>query len=66
MKPSVGRIVHFDQDGQKLAAIITHVWSDTCVNLAVFDGSGNASGKTSVLAADAGGTSGCWMWPERV
>lgn len=33
---------------QPLAAIVTHVWSDTCVNLAVFDSNGVSQGRTSV------------------
>lgn len=49
MKPTIGRIVHYVQekpasyqpkDGPNvlvnLPAIITAVWSDTCVNLQVF------------------------------
>jgi hypothetical protein len=40
MKPTVGRIVHFVSrfgDGKEVfPAIITHVWTDTSVNLIVF------------------------------
>lgn len=42
--PTVGRVVHFyPAAGEKyhkeapLTALIAHVWSDTCVNLAIFD-----------------------------
>lgn len=58
IQPTVGRVVwyrRFPQDpgpnpgDQPLAAIITHVWSDTCVNLVVFDADGIAYNKTSVL-----------------
>lgn len=45
--PTVGRIVHYYpklqspfDDAAPLVAIIAHVWSDTCVNLAIFDPNG--------------------------
>jgi hypothetical protein len=45
MKPTVGRIVHYwparatgsGGNDQPLPAIITHVWSEECVNLNIFD-----------------------------
>lgn len=56
--PTVGRVVWFKAysgdtypgagDGFQ-AAIVTRVWSNTCVNLAVFDANGNTFGRTSVL-----------------
>lgn len=58
IKPTVGRVVWFHPKGQSvndakqpLAAIVAHVWSDTCVNLAIFDANGvpMASPPTSVL-----------------
>ena len=58
IKPTVGRVVWYTPyqsdtfaytPGQPLAAIVTAVWSDTCVNLAVFDANGNSHGRTSVL-----------------
>jgi hypothetical protein len=59
IKPTVGRAAHFhpaanDQaickgGEQPLAAIIAHVWSDTCVNLVVFDANGHSWSRTSVL-----------------
>lgn len=70
MKPTVGRIVHFhDQSngkGQPYPAIVTHVWSDDCVNLYVIgDGSFPTSLglQTSVLLGNGPGQ---WSWPERV
>lgn len=35
-EPSVGRTVHFVHAGVHYAAIVTWVWSRTCVNLFVF------------------------------
>jgi hypothetical protein len=55
IKPTVGRVVwyHPPSDnldcGDILAAIVCHVWSDTCVNLAIFDSIGVASNQTSVF-----------------
>ncbi len=45
IKPTVGRVVWFYPRGHKageqpLAAMVAHVWSDTCVNLAIFDANG--------------------------
>lgn len=61
IKPTVGRVVWFYPkgyvDGQEpLAAIVTHVWSDTCVNLAIFDANGRplADPPTSVLLVQEG------------
>lgn len=60
IKPTVGRVVWFYPSAQDqiakngkepLAAIVSCVWSDTCVNLAVFDANGRPAegGRTSVL-----------------
>jgi hypothetical protein len=69
-KPSLGRIVHFfpTTGSEPLAAVITRVWSDTCVNLEVF---GSAAGPdetqgrfpTSVVQGPGPRT---WSWPPRV
>lgn len=45
IKPTIGRVVwYYPEDcepwEQPLAAIVAHVWSDTCVNLAIFDANG--------------------------
>lgn len=45
IKPTIGRVVWYYPGGhapgaQPLAAIVAHVWSDTCVNLAIFDANG--------------------------
>lgn len=66
IKPTIGRIVWYtpcDSDRvtltqydpeQKLAAIVTHVWGERCVNLAVFDSNGTVHQKTSVQLVQDG------------
>ncbi|MCK1742203.1 hypothetical protein IVA80_15365 [Bradyrhizobium sp. 139] len=58
IKPTVGRVVYYWPDtqqdlaalaGQPLAAHISAVWSDVCVNLMVIDANGNSHSRTSVL-----------------
>jgi len=43
IKPTVGRLLWFHRYGSApaLAAIVTWVWSDTCVNVAVFGQNGS-------------------------
>lgn len=76
MTLTVGRIVHYHvrklgQHGEDSidvrAAIITHVWTPECVNLAVFkdatlDGAATLEHKTLVLLGEAIGQ---WSWPSR-
>ena len=75
MAPTVGRVVNFhnDQtiDTQPMAAIITYVWGETVVNLAVFTPNGHTTGATSVvygqdvdIATKSGKT--MWSWPKRI
>jgi hypothetical protein len=54
MKPTVGRVVYFhnEVDGAECAAIVVHVWNDSCVNLVVFDHNGVGRGVTSVTQGD--------------
>lgn len=60
--PTVGRLVWYYPTGasperdQPLAAIVAHVSSDTCVNLAIFDANGRpyATPPTSVLLVQEG------------
>lgn len=63
IKPTVGRVVWYTpsvdedfprQSNQPLAAIVCCVWSDTCVNLAVFDANGCTHSRTSVLLLQEG------------
>lgn len=68
ISPTIGRVVWYwpgtsdfgiDNGDQPLAALVTHVWSDSCVNLAVFGQDGTAHGRTSVrLVQDDSGNSG--------
>jgi len=60
IKPTVGRIVWYHPPVphmQPLAAIVAHVWSDTCVNLAIFDANGKPMSEppTSVLLVQEDG-----------
>jgi hypothetical protein len=76
--PTVGRVVWYRParnegaafaccDDQPLAALIARVWTDSCVNLTVFDANGHAHSRTSVplLQADEakpeGGFYAEWM-----
>lgn len=74
MTPTVGRIVHYwpganphGDKRQPLPAIITHVWSDDCVNLAVFNDASYPEPappvflETSVCRAVEGALR--WDWP---
>lgn len=67
IKPTVGRVVWFRPDpqshnsgfvyhgnGEPLAAIITHVWNDQMVNLAIFDSNGTSHNRTSVKLMQEG------------
>lgn len=73
-RPSIGRIVHYtpvsrpDGDDSKAApypAIITHVFSDTVVNLHVFsDGSFRlSSAERTPTSVSMGASPGTWQWP---
>ena len=73
-KPSLGRIVlfrsHVSNGNSEHPALITRVWSDTCVNLTVFPDNSEPKLFTSVVlnedtdAAHAGQQA--WRWPPRV
>lgn len=54
IKPTIGRVVWYHPysstpEQQPQAAVISYVWSDTCVNLGVFNPNGNSIGVTSVF-----------------
>jgi hypothetical protein len=81
MTPTIGRIVHYtfprnspraDQGnsvpGDVVPAIIVKVWSDTCVNLRIFqDGQHAPIHETSVCLKDEGNIEygNHWDWPQR-
>ena len=75
MEPSVGRIVHYytSQTHQHFnavgpgpyPAIITRVWSPTCVNLKVLPDCGAPFDATSISLKVEGFTT-YWEWPPRV
>lgn len=57
IKPSIGRVVWYwppndvaiaSGGDQALPALIAHVWSDTCINIAGFDANGEHFNRTSV------------------
>jgi hypothetical protein len=58
IKPTVGRVVWYHPNGviasQPHAALITYVWSDTCVNLAIFDREGHLYQRSSVTLLQDG------------
>jgi hypothetical protein len=63
-KPSIGRIVHFAEEGGPYAAVVTAVNPDETVELATL-------GKNSLyfqhgVKFDADGLKGTWRWPPRV
>lgn len=54
--PSIGRVVWFTpaiddtlKSDQKMAALVTYVHSNTCINLAVFDANGLNHSRCSVI-----------------
>jgi hypothetical protein len=63
IQPTIGRVVWYHpstgdpdlakfsqaHEGKPFAAIVAHVWSDTCVNLCVIDPNGQTLGRTSVF-----------------
>lgn len=75
MKPSIGRIVHFivTPGENPVAAIVTAVWSDVCVNLRIFqDGSNTQPTQFSEWVTSASFDDSAvpqvrtWHWPPKV
>lgn len=79
-KPSMGRIVHYvmthqrgsGQPFEECPAIITRVWSDTCVNLHLLRDHDQShhdqqqGDKPTSVMFDEAGAPRSWHWPERV
>lgn len=63
IKPTVGRVVwakfcpDWTGDHRPFAAIVTYVWNDRMVNLAIFDPNGAVHGATSVTLLQEGDVS---------
>jgi hypothetical protein len=69
MKPTLGRIVIFNnkvegQEPVQHAAIITHVWNDTCINLKAF-GKDHNNTDIIVTSCTQGDGDNQWNWPKR-
>lgn len=76
-KPSIGRIVHFVLPAMRSGparhrpAVITMVYSDTCVNLRIlFDANdpeiyGEREDRRKSVVLDERGEPHTWHWPER-
>lgn len=64
-QPSVGRIVILNPvSGQAVrAAVITRVFSPTCVNLVAFSECGTYT--TAIRSCTLGTSPGDWSWPQR-
>lgn len=71
MKPSIGRIVHFNFNDQVVPAIVTGVNDDDTVDLTIlfFNGIMHLSDiEEDEILPDGGptGNHGTWFWPPRV
>lgn len=62
MKPSIGRIVHFQFDGLAHAALVIGINEDETVDLQVFYRDGETEHVTNIPQGDVSET---WNWPPR-
>jgi len=62
-RPSVGRIVHFDDHGETRPALVVGVRASGSLDLTVFRPFGESFGPTDV---EQGTSNGTWRWPPRV
>lgn len=69
MKPSLGRVVLYhgviSNGAAEHPAIVTRVWSDTCVNLTVLPDFGAPELRTSVNQDESTVQATGWRWPPR-
>ena len=65
--PTIGRIVIIHQpDGEQIAAIVTKVYDENCINCSGFLPNGNVSGFSSLNHRSLSGENNTgWDWPER-
>ena len=63
--PSIGRIIHTMINREIVPAIITHVWTDTCVNATVFckNGTTVCRGSLQLVETFSGNAETEWAWP---
>ena len=59
MKPTVGRVVYYNDGPNHLASIITKVWSENSVNLVIFGTDGKSE---SGIKITNGQRLGQWDW----
>ena len=71
--PTIGRMVLFHASGEQSPsdctdhpAVITRVFSETCVNLMTFPDCGSPTVRTSVPLLEEPGETYRWSWPPRV
>jgi len=62
MRVSIGRIVHYVDDGGCAAAIVTDIYNDQIIDLWVFDEQIHHQIRVNWNEAHDNGT---WHWPER-
>ena len=61
-KPTIGRIVHLNKNGELNAAVIVAVHNDECVSLVAWNSGGTQYNERSVLFGEGPDR---WNWPAR-
>lgn len=73
MTPTIGSIVHYQAHGSRdgtfgsvpRAAVVTEVFSNTCVSLCVLNPAGMYFSQSVELDASESPRGGTWHWPPR-